>query len=89
MSIGVGGGVGLLGVLMICFGIGLVGRKNSEGQWDTAAGLKGIALGTVWCLSWSSGVVIWGGEVGATYVGIMWGVPIVLAAVVAAKRPAA
>ncbi|CAN0472675.1 unnamed protein product, partial [Ectocarpus sp. 8 AP-2014] len=86
VSIGVGGGIGLLGVLAICSGIVLVGRMNSEGQSDTAAGLMSIALGTVWCLSWSSGVVIWGGEVGATYVGIMWGVPIVLAAVVTASR---
>ncbi|CAB1099449.1 unnamed protein product [Ectocarpus sp. CCAP 1310/34] len=86
VSIGVGGGKGLLGVLMICYGIGLVGRTNSRGQLNNAAGLMGIALGTVWCLSWSSGVVIWEGEVGATYVGIMWGVPIVLAAVVAASR---
>lgn len=81
VSVGVGGGIGLLGVLAICGGVGMVGKMNSRGQSGTAGGLISITLGMVWCLSWASGVVIWGGEAGATYVGIMWGVPIVLAVV--------
>lgn len=79
VSVGVGGGIGLLGVLTICGGVGLVCRINSQGESHTATGLIFITLGVVWCLSWASGVLIWGGEDGATYVGIMWGVPIVMA----------
>ncbi|CAN0276866.1 unnamed protein product, partial [Scytosiphon promiscuus] len=68
VSVGVGGGLGLIGVVMICGGIlGLSTKAHSIER-----NLSLIAMGVLWCLSWSSAVVVWGGADGATYVGVMW-----------------
>lgn len=37
-----------------------------------------VLLGFLWMAVWSIGVVIWGGQDGAMYVGIWWGALIVI-----------
>lgn len=72
VSVGVGGGFGLLGIA--AFGWGLCTCTDKRGYAsDRTDGALAVFLGLVWCLGWSSGVVIWGGVRGATIVGIMWG----------------
>eukprot|EP00903_Cladosiphon_okamuranus_P019187 g17648.t2 len=82
VSVGVGGGIGFLGVLLIC---GVLCRKalmkpsTRADQWDD---IVPVLIGVLWCMVSAVGVVIWGGQDGAAYVGIMWGLPIVVASVV-------
>ncbi len=59
---------------MFCAGLFL----SSAGKGITGAGIMLVNLGLMWCVGWAVGVVIWGGEDGATYVGIMWGLPILV-----------
>lgn len=73
VSVGVGGVVGFVGVLVICVSI-CTGRTFLRSAC-------GVLFGILWCAIWAIGVVIWGGVDGATYVGIMWGVPILLASI--------
>ena len=80
VSVGVGGGIGLFGVAMFCAGIYTI--FVVEAETHVRVGLCFVALGMLWCLAWAVGVVIWGGEDGVTYVGIMWGVPILVSVAV-------
>lgn len=77
MSIGVGGGMGFLGIVVFGFGLN---AYNSARRFDDKinAGCS-VFLAIIWCLLWSSGVVIWGGEEGAITVGIIWGVGLLAA----------
>lgn len=73
VSVGVGGGLGFLGVVALCFGV----FACKDGSFTTLS-LTSFFVGMVWCLLWAIPVVIWGGEDGARYVGVMWGLPIAL-----------
>lgn len=78
ISVGVGGGLGFIGVIMICGGLIKISVEQKERGCPTVQNVLVIVMGVLWCLSWSSAVVVWGGVDGATYVGIMWGLPIML-----------
>lgn len=82
VSVGVGGGFGLIGVAFLCVCICSLAVDDVELS-DNLKCTGGISA-ILWCCSWASGVVIWGGADGATYVGIMWGVPISVAFIVVA-----
>lgn len=74
VSVGVGGGFGLVGVAFLCLCICSFAPRVEVN--DSAIVRGGGICAIIWCCSWASGVVIWGGVDGAIYVGIMWGVPI-------------
>ena len=77
VSVGVGGGIGFLGVVMVCYCICAIASPcYSDNQCATIWLFVGGVCGLVWCCVWAVGVVIWGGADGAKYVGIMWGAPI-------------
>ena len=81
VSVGVGGGIGLFGVLLICSGLcGLMSVAPSSRATPSlkSTAITCILVGVLWCLSWAAGVVIWGGQDGAMYVGIMWVLPILV-----------
>lgn len=84
VSVGVGGGFGLIGVICLCVAI----QAISDGECDKLLiyGLLGI-FGILWCSLWAAGVVIWGGADGALYVRILWGVPIAWTLIVSAGCP--
>lgn len=55
-------------------------NRSSSSHFPKGLAVLFIIFGVLWCLSWAVGVVIWGGQDGATYVGIMWGVPLLMTA---------
>lgn len=76
--------MGLLGI--VTFGCGLH-VYNSKGRYHEpylAEFLMFIAI--AWCLGWSSGVVIWGGEKGATIVGIVWGAALLMVVAIVVRN---
>lgn len=76
VSVGVGGGFGFIGAAFLCVCLcSLAPRLKVDYDTKIRLCLGGI-WAIIWCCSWASGVVIWGGVDGAKYVGIMWGVPI-------------
>ncbi|CAM9281965.1 unnamed protein product, partial [Hapterophycus canaliculatus] len=78
VSVGVGGGIGFIGVLAICVRLIRISAKElAVSRTDVFV----IMIDVLWCLAWFFAVVIWGGADGATYVGIMWGVPLAVTAV--------
>ena len=67
VSLGVGGLIGSLGAMGVAFCIYSLKKKGLRG-W-----VLRIALGVLWMAIWSTGVVVWGGQDGAMYVGVWWG----------------
>lgn len=70
-SVGIGGFFGSLGAALAAMGLSRL-RKRDPPVTRACAGLD-ILLGSVWMAAWAIGVVIWGGEEGATTVGYWWG----------------
>lgn len=77
VSIGVGGFFGSLGALLAAWAIF---RLLHRARHPAHQGMYGrfVLFGFFWMAVWSIGVVIWGGRDAAMYVGIWWGVLIVV-----------
>ncbi|CAM9858132.1 unnamed protein product [Ectocarpus fasciculatus] len=79
LSIGLAGVFGLAGAVAAGYSSASFGCFEPSTTGMGAVVCMGVG-GILWCMVWAVGVVIWGGEDGAVYVGIMWGVGFLLAA---------
>ena len=76
ISVGVGGFFGSLGALFSSWGLLCLVHRAKDSYFDSSG--YDIFFGFAWMAAWSVGVIIWGGQDGATYVGIWWGTIIVV-----------
>lgn len=70
-SIGIAGFFGSLGAALAAAGLSRL-RKRNPPISRACAGVD-ILVGSIWMAAWSVGVIIWGGEHGATVVACWWG----------------
>lgn len=71
ISIGVAGVFGSLGALLAAWGLLRLIHRAKESYFDSSG--HDIFFGCAWMAAWSVGVLIWGGQDGAMFVGIWWG----------------
>lgn len=71
VSIGVGGVFGSLGALLATCGLLRFVYRAKESYFESSG--YDIFFGFGWMAAWSVGVLIWGGQDGAMFVGILWG----------------
>lgn len=76
-SVLVGGMFGMIGVLLMMVGIVSLASEKDKVRALTHS----LCPGLLWCCAWSVAVVVWGGEDGATAVGVLWGLPLTVTAV--------